>query len=283
MSATGARPDAGASARPQWLLVVGLTLMLQGTVEAEPLSDATGGRLAAVVAAGHRSDSERRRDRFRHPLETLLFFGIRSDMTVVELWPEAGWYSRILAPLLKDAGQLYLAVGDREAIAGNGAVRLQREFLQNANLYGKPKFTVLGRGRYEIAPPGSADLILSFRNVHNWMAGGYADEVFSATFRALKPGGVLGIVEHRAQPGRQDPVARSGYVTEAFVIELAAAAGFRLAAASEINANPRDRKDHPKGVWTLAPSYASGNVDRSKYEAIGESDRMTLRFVKPAR
>ena len=146
-----------------------------------------------------------------------------------------------------------------------------------------PKFTVLARDRYDVAPPGSADLVLTFRNVHNWMGGGYANEVFSAAFRALKPGGVLGIVEHRAKPGRQDPAARSGYVTEAFVIELAESAGFRWVAASEINANPRDTKDYPKGVWTLPPSYAAGEVDRQKYAAIGESDRMTLKFVKPAR
>ena len=188
----------------------------------------------------------------------------------------------VIAPFLKDTGRLYLAVGEPEAIAGNGGGKLQREFLQNADMYGKPKFMVLAKGRYDVAPLGSADLVLTFRNVHNWMEGGYAREVFSAAFRALKPGGVLGIVEHRAKPGQQDPKARSGYVAEAFVIELAASAGFRWVAASEINANPKDTKDYPKGVWTLPPSYAAWNTDRSKYAAIGESDRMTLKYIKPA-
>ena len=216
-------------------------------------------------------------------METLLFFGIRDDMTVVELWPESGWYSRILAPFLKNTGKLYLAVGDADAIAGSGAGKLQRELLQNADIYGMPKFTVLAKERYDVAPPGSADLVLTFRSVHNWMGGGYANQVFNAAFRALKPGGVLGVVEHRAKPGRQDPAARSGYVTEAFVIELAETAGFRWVATSEINANPKDTKDYPKGVWTLPPTYAAGEADRLKYAAIGESDRMTLRFIKPAR
>jgi predicted methyltransferase len=260
-----------------------LTSILQCGVDAEPLADATRARLAAVVAAEHRSDRDRLRDGFRHPVETLLFFGIRDGMTVVELWPEAGWYSQILAPFLKSTGQLYLAVGDRDATAVRGYGKLQREFLQNADVYGRPKFTILAKGRYDVAPPGSADLVLSFRNVHNWMGEGYANEVFSAAFRALKPGGVLGIVEHRAKPGQQDPKARSGYVAEAFVIELAESAGFRWVAASEINANPKDTKDYPKGVWALPPSYAAGEVDRLKYTAIGESDRMTLKFVKPAR
>ena len=271
------------SARTRWLVTVCLTSFLHCGADAEPLADATRARLAAVVAAEHRSDRDRLRDGFRHPVETLLFFGIRDDMTVVELWPEAGWYSRILAPFLKNTGELYLAVGDPEVMVGSGAGKLQREVLQNAVVYGKPNFTVLAKGRYDVAPPGSADLVLTFRNVHNWMDGGYASEVFSAAFRALKPGGVLGIVEHRAKPGRQDPAARSGYVTEAFVIELAESAGFRRVAASEINANPKDTKDYPKGVWALPPSYAAGNTDRSKYTAIGEADRMTLKFIKPAR
>jgi predicted methyltransferase len=149
-------------------------------------------------------------------------------------------------------------------------------------VYGVPAFTVFEKGEYEIAPPGSADLVLTFRNLHNWMSDGYADEVFTAMYRALRPGGALGVVEHRANPGRQDPLARSGYVTEAHVIALAAAAGFRLSAKSEINANPRDTKDYPRGVWTLPPNYALQDADREKYAAIGESDRMTLRFVKPA-
>ena len=270
------------SVRPKWLLVACLTLGAQFGAAAELPSSATRARLAAVVAAEHRPDRDRRRDEYRHPVETLLFFGIRDDMTIVELWPESGWYSRILAPFLKGTGTLYLATGDPDTTAGGGG-KLQREFLANGKVYGSPKFTGLARGRYDIAPPGTADLVLSFRNIHNWMGEGYVEEVFRAAFRALKPGGVLGIVEHRANPGRQDPRARSGYVTVAHVVLLAEAAGFRLHSASEINANSRDTKNYPKGVWTLPPSYAEGDVDRAKYTAIGESDRMTLKFIKPGR
>jgi predicted methyltransferase len=172
---------------------------------------------------------------------------------------------------------------ESDPAGSDGAGKLRRELSGNADFYGKPQSTILGRGKYDIAPPGAADMIVTFRNIHNWMAGGYSSEVFAAAFRALKPGGVLGIVEHRGKPGRQDPAARSGYIAEAFVIELAESAGFRWVTASEINANPRDTKDYPKGVWTLPPSYALGDVDRSKYAAIGESDRMTLKFIKPAR
>jgi len=268
------------------ILVASLASLGMLTTVASHASESSKADVAALeqaVAGTQRSAANRARDQYRHPVETLLFFGIRDDMTVVELTPGAGWYSRILAPFLKNTGKLYLAVGDADAIAGSGGGKLQREFLQNSDVYGTPKFTVLAKGRYDVAAPDSADLVLTFRNVHNWMGGGYANEVFSAAFRALKPGGVLGIVEHRAKPGPQDPAARSGYVAEAFVIELAETAGFRWVAASEINANPKDTKDYPKGVWTLPPSYAAGEVDRQKYAEIGESDRMTLRFIKPAR
>jgi len=270
------------SARTMSLLAACLIGGLLSGARAELPSAETRARLAAAVAGEHRPQVDRRRDAYRHPLETLLFFGIRDDMMVVELWPEAGWYSRILAPFLKNTGRLYLALDDPDSTTTRQAGKLRREILGNPDLYGKPQFTVLAKGRHEVVPAGAADMILSFRNVHNWMAGGYANEVFSAAFRALKPGGVLGIVEHRAKPGRQDPEARSGYVAEAFVIELALSAGFRLAAASEINANAKDTKDYPKGVWSLPPSYASGDFDRSKFAAIGESDRMTLKFIKPA-
>jgi len=261
----------------------GLIVTLHCGAHAEQPMTATQARLAAVVAGDHRSARDRDRDAFRHPVETLLFFGIREDMTVVELWPEAGWYSRILAPFLKDKGQLYLATDETSVAKDSAAGRLRQEILGNPKLYGRQRFTLLAKGTYGIAPPGSADMVVTFRNVHNWMAEGYAGEVFKAAYHVLKPGGILGIEEHRAEAGPQDPRARSGYVTEAFVVRLAESAGFRWVASSEINANPKDSRNYAKGVWTLPPSYAEGDAERSRYAEIGESDRMTLRFVKPVR
>ena len=238
-------------------------------------------RLQAVTQGSQRSDAEKSRDRYRHPVETLAFFGIGERMTVVEIYPGGGWYTRILAPLLKDRGTLYLAAR-RPGVPPRGATdALREELATRPEVFGRPVFTMFEKGEYEIAPPGSADMVLTFRNLHNWMSEGHVEEVFRAMYRALKPGGVLGVVEHRAPPGAQDPRARSGYVTEAHAIRLAEDAGFRLAAKSEINANPKDTKDYPRGVWTLPPNYALGDLDRAKYAAIGESDRMTLRFVKP--
>jgi predicted methyltransferase len=247
---------------------------------AQDSSPETVAKLKAIVASGHRPERDRARDRFRHPVETLAFFGVREDMTVVEVWPGGGWYTRILGPFLKDKGRLYLATREPGGTARSAANIQREEVAARPEVFGKPVFTVLEIGRYDIAPPGSADLVLTFRNLHNWLDAGDADEVFRAMHRALKPGGVLGFVEHRANPGVQDPRAKHGYVTEDHVIRLAEAAGFQLAARSEINANPKDTKDYPKGVWTLPPSYALQDVDREKYAAIGESDRMTLRFVK---
>lgn len=243
-------------------------------------SPETVAKLKAVVAGDHRPERDRARDRHRHPVETLAFFGIRDDMTVVEIWPGGGWYTRILAPFLKDRGKLYLAAYEPGVLLRNATNTQREEVAAKPEVFGKPVFTVLEKGKYDIAPPGSADLVLTFRNLHNWMDAGDADEVFGAIYRALRPGGVLGLVEHRASPGPQDPKARNGYVTEAHAVRLAEKAGFRLVAKSEVNGNPRDTKDHPKGVWTLPPSYALKDTDREKYAAIGESDRMTLKFVK---
>ena len=268
------------------LLPLAALAVLHATVQAQqptaPSSPDTLARLQAVAGGAQRSDADRARDRYRHPVATLAFFGIREDLTVVEIWPGGGWYTRILAPFLKDKGQLYLAAYKPGFIIRN-ATNAQREGVAaKPEVFGKPVFTVLEKGEYDLAPPGSADLVLTFRNLHNWMDDGSAEEVIRAMFRALKPGGALGFVEHRANPGPQDPRAKSGYVTEEYTIKLVESAGFRLVAKSEINANPKDTKDHPKGVWTLPPSYALKDVDREKYAAIGESDRMTLKFVKPA-
>jgi len=231
--------------------------------------------LKAAVAADHRSVGNVARDGWRHPYETLSFFGIKPTDTVVELAPGGGWYTEILAPYLREQGQLYAADG--------GSARFKAK-MDSMGVYGKVKITSFdpAKGIYDIAPPGSADVVLTFRNVHNWMNGGTAQAVFDAAFKALKPGGVLGVEEHRLPASRtQDPKAPTGYVQEATVIKFAEAAGFKLAGRSEVNANPKDTADHPEGVWTLPPTYALKDKDRAKYQAIGESDRMTLKFVKP--
>ncbi len=235
----------------------------------------TADPLKAAVAAEHRSADNVARDVWRHPYETLSFFGIKPTDTVVELAPGAGWYTEILAPYLRDAGQLYVADG--------GSARFKAK-MDASSVYGKVRITAFdaSKDQLDIAPAGSADAVLTFRNVHNWMAAGKAQEVFNAAFKALKPGGVLGVEEHRLPASRpQEAQAPSGYVLEATVIKFAEAAGFKLAARSEINANPKDTADHPRGVWTLPPTYALKDQDRAKYQAIGESDRMTLKFVKP--
>ncbi len=243
--------------------------------------------LADSIAATTRTEAFRARDVYRHPQETLAFFGVQPTMTVVEIWPGAGWYTEILAPYLRDRGQ-YIAAGFALTEKSPGYQgRLATTFVEKLRaapaLYGKAGLTALGPpSQWIIAPPGSADRVLTFRNVHNWLEGGFASEVFAAMFTALKPGGVLGVVEHRAAAGTSlEKMKDSGYVTEDEVKRLALAAGFRFQSASEVNANPRDTKDYAKGVWTLPPRLAEGETDKAKYLAIGESDRMTLRFVKP--
>jgi predicted methyltransferase len=231
--------------------------------------------LKAAVAADNRLVGNVARDAARHPYETLSFFGIKPTDTVVELAPGGGWYTEILAPYLRDAGQLYAA--------DSGSARFKAK-MDSSGVYGKVKLTAFdpGKGLFDIAPAGSADVVLTFRNVHNWMGAGKAQDVFNAAFKALKPGGVLGVEEHRLPASRpQEAQAPSGYVQEATVIKFAEAAGFKLAGRSEVNANPKDTADHPEGVWTLPPTYALKDKDRAKYQAIGESDRMTLKFVKP--
>lgn len=262
-----------------------LPLALPGVAPAVA-DDATEAALKAVVAGKHRSEANRARDPYRHPVETLSFFGIRDDMTVVEIFPGGGWYTEILAPFLHEKGTYYAAGLDPESsseFARRTARAFQDKLAANPELYGKVQVTVLAPpDKTAIAPPGSADLVLTFRNIHNWMAAGTADQVFAAMYKALKPGGILGVVEHRGNPKvPQDPKAESGYVNEDYAIKLAEKAGFRLVAGSEINANPKDTKDYPKGVWTLPPTFAMKDQDREKYRAIGESDRFTLKFVKP--
>lgn len=261
------------------------------TAAAPPVADA-GAILDEVIAGAQRSDEERARDAFRHPKETLLFFGAEPSMTVVEIWPGGGWYSNILAPFLARGGGVYYAAGldpQSSPRAEEAVSAFAQKFTGDPATYGTVRLTVLG-GEEPIAPDGSADLVLTFRNVHNWMMRGDAEDNFKAFYAALKPGGVLGVVEHRAADDIDaDKENTSGYVRVATVMALAEAAGFEFEASSEINANPLDTKDHPFGVWTLPPVRRSSAVrgvddpdfDRTKYDAIGESDRMTLKFRKP--
>ncbi|MGQ0503360.1 MAG: class I SAM-dependent methyltransferase [Panacagrimonas sp.] len=246
-----------------------------------------GQSLEDVIAGKHRPAENRARDVYRHPLETLRFFDIKPDQRVVEVWPGGGWYTEILAPYLRESGQ-YIAAGFVvDASTPKYRVEMMESLVASMaaspEIYGKPIVTALGApSAYEAAPAGTVDRVLTFRNVHNWLKAGYEAPMFKAFYDALKPGGVLGVVEHRARPGTPlEKMKASGYVTEAKVIELATAAGFTLDSRSEINANPKDSADHPEGVWTLPPILRLGDKDREKYLAIGESDRMTLRFVKP--
>ncbi|MDH3580666.1 MAG: methyltransferase [Hyphomicrobiales bacterium] len=247
--------------------------------------NAAAGRLKAVIAGDHRTPKYAMRDKYRHPLETLMFFDLRPTMSVVEIWPGGGWYTEILAPYLKGSGKYYAAHRNRDTTDARILKFIQRydaKLAARPDLYGEVIVTELSRTKGAIAPPGSADLVLTFRNIHNWMKFGFEAPIFEAMYGALKPGGILGVVEHRADPEEfPDPQALSGYVHEEQVIEMAEEAGFRLIAKSEINANPADTRDHPKGVWTLPPTLRLKDTDRKKYLAIGESDRMTLKFVKP--
>ncbi|MDX9740445.1 MAG: methyltransferase [Gammaproteobacteria bacterium] len=266
---------------------VALLLSLAVSVSAAAAPD-NEHKLRTIIEGEHRSEADRARDVHRHPVETLLWMGIRDDMTVVEVTPGAGWYTDILAPFLRDHGQYYAAGFDPDSSVGffrNAALRFRQKVEADPALYGDVKITVLAPPAHtRIAPPESADMVLTFRNVHNWMAAGTTEAIFDAVYQALKPGGILGIVEHRGDPERpQDPKARFGYVNEEYVIARAEAAGFEFVDRSDINANPRDTKDHPEGVWTLPPTLRLGDDDRERYLAIGESDRMTLKFVKPLR
>lgn len=261
-----------------------LLLFLSGTSQAAHHAEAM---LIKLQKAEHRDASNIERDPYRHPIETLSFFQVEPHMTVVEISPGGkGWYMEWLAPLLRDQGTYYAASYDQSA--NSDYVRRNLKMF-NAKLAAHPQVydrvivtEFASPHKLEIAPAGSADRVLTFRNVHNWVESGSADVAFSAFFKALKPGGILGVVEHRADPNLpQDPKAESGYVREDLVIQMAERAGFKLLAKSEINANPKDTRDHPKGVWSLPPSLRADDPNYARYQAIGESDRMTLSFIKP--
>lgn len=293
------------------LLLAGTCLVLAGCGrnDVEPEDEAPVdpnappvGSLAWAIAGSWRADG-RPRDVWRHPLETLEFFEIAPDQTVIEMWPGAGYWTEILAPYLaRGGGRLYCAnfqvqrpePGDDPA-SGNLATaqlvaRFRERFENNRRIYGEIAMTEFGPTSGPLAPGGSADLVLFMSQLHNWMAAGIAEKAFGDAFAALRPGGTLGIEQHRAAVGSiQDPAAADGYVQEAFVKQLAAEAGFAFVASSEVNANPEDTRDHPFGVWTLPPERRSAprgaapnpSFDHSPYDAIGESDRMTLKFRKP--
>ena len=241
--------------------------------------------LTAAVADAGRTAAFVARDKVRHPAEELAVFGINPKMTVVELWPGGGYWTEILGPYLKQRGTYYVALtapGDAEEDAGTQKWR-ERMAAQKDRL-GTIHETSLGKDHYDIAPAGSVDLVLTFRNLHNWMDDGYADAVWAAAFKALKPGGILGIEEHRGRNDKpQDPRAKDGYVRQDYTVAMARKAGFKLVGSSEINANPKDTKDWVDGVWTLPPTLSQKDKDRDRYIAVGEADNYVLKFQKPAR
>lgn len=257
-----------------------------GDPEAAPSLES---KIDSAMAGSHRDARNVARDRYRNPKETLMFFGLEPEMTVVEIWPGGGWYAEILAPVLRGSGKYYAAGYDVNA-SGQPAyrARVQRAFEQklaaNPEVYNEVLISALNLpDTRQIAPTGSADLVLTFRNTHSFLRADQAVEMFAVFYETLKPGGTLGVVQHRARPGTSlEDMKRTGYVTEDQVIRLAADAGFVLSGRSEVNANPLDTADHPEGVWTLPPSLRLGDTDRERYLAIGESDRMTLRFIKPS-
>lgn len=248
---------------------------------------APGASILEIMASAHRSDENRARDRYRNPEETLFFFGLEPDDTVIEINPGGGWYMEIIAPFVNEDGQYIAATPDPElegmpSYVIRQAAQIQARIEEQPDFYGNAEVQLYDPSAPVLGEPGSADFVLTFRNVHGWINGGQAEGMFLAFADVLKPGGVLGVVQHRAVDDA-DPSesAATGYVSEAAVIALAEAAGLTLDDRSNINANPKDTRDHPEGVWTLPPSLRLGEENRAAYEAIGESDRMTLRFVKP--
>ena len=272
---------------PGVLVAAVIACCLLGTAPANAEMDVSA-QLDRALAGDHRDPKNAERDQYRHPKETLMFFGIRPDMTVVEVWPGGGWYTEILAPFLHHQGTYYAAwfatSWEKTPAYMN---RVEKNFdlktAARSDIYGKLIKTYLLAPAYvDAAPKGSADMVLTFRNVHNWAKAGNAEAMFKVFYDVLKPGGILGVTDHRAAPSTPfEQQITSGYMTEAYVIETAKKAGFHLVGRSDVNSNAKDTKNHPEGVWTLPPTLRLGDKDREKYLAIGESDRMTLRFVKP--
>ena len=252
-----------------------------------PTTAAAGNaRLGQIIAGTHRSPSNIARDPYRRPADVLAFFGIKPDASVIEILPgSAGYWTEILGPYLKDRGR-YVAAGPAPIV---GKADLQPEIVKFAAKlaadparYGRVEVVEFVPAKFDFAAPASADYVLTFRNLHNWMQSGRVEQALEAFHAVLKPGGILGIEEHRGRPDvEQDLRAKSGYVRQDYAIAMIEKAGFRFAGSSEVNANPKDTKDYPAGVWTLPPSWRLGDQDRARYAAIGESDRFVLKFVKP--
>jgi predicted methyltransferase len=250
----------------------------------QPAATGTAAALDQALAGAHRSADNRARDGSRHPKQTLLFFGLEPHMTVIELAPGGGWYTEVLAPVLCQGGGKL--IGTIPSLEGEGAKYAQRfidRMAQDPKVFGCVEpITVEPPAQTSLGPDGSADMVLTFRSTHGWINRDQAGAVYASAFRVLKPGGIFGVVQHRAADGANvKESAKTGYVPEAHVIELATEAGFELVERSDINRNAKDTHDYPEGVWTLPPSLRLGDKDRDKYMAIGESDRMTLKFRKP--
>lgn len=268
------------------LAATAITVLVYACATPVSTRQETTATLDTILADSHRSEQNRARDEYRHPKETLLFFGLRPEMHVVEIWPDpSGWYTEVIAPLVREKGKYYAAILDAAPGNANQEKRVadyRQKLTTRPDLYDRVEVVTLKPNGEDMIPPGTADMVVTFRNMHNWMARDQAAQAFTSMFKALKPGGTLGVVEHRGDPSKpQDARAKSGYVNEQYAIDLIQAQGFRLVAKSEVNANPRDTKDYEQGVWTLPPVYRLGDRDKEKYAAIGESDRFTLRFVKP--
>ncbi|WP_341938322.1 class I SAM-dependent methyltransferase [Marinimicrobium sp. C2-29] len=246
------------------------------------------GSLADILAGDHRSEENRARDLYRNPEATLFFFGLSPTDTVIEINPGGGWYMEVIAPFVNEEGQYIAAhpdpsLDDMPSYVVDQAKQIEQRVEAQDALFGNAEVQFYDPSEPVLGEPGSADKVLTFRNVHNWVNGGQAEAMFKAFADVLKPGGVLGVVQHRADDGSSaEETAKTGYVSEEEVIALAEAAGLSLEERSNLNANPKDTRDHPEGVWTLPPSLALGEERKGEFEAIGESDRMTLKFVKPA-
>jgi predicted methyltransferase len=246
--------------------------------------------LLSVLNGTWRAPENKARDQYRHPLQTLQFFGVTPAQTLIEISPGGGWYTEILAPLLKDNGHYIGVINDPNTFANERSrvfydtqnTSLRARIASSTNAFGSPTLVEIDPAAPELGASDSADIVLTFRNVHNWVMAGQEAAMFEAFFEVLKPGGILGVVEHRADSNAEfGKIKDTGYLPEEYVIGLALKAGFVLEARSEINANPKDTKDYPAGVWTLPPTFSQKEKDRARYLAIGESDRMTLRFKKP--
>jgi predicted methyltransferase len=252
---------------------------------AAPVSTVTDAQFIQVLNGDWRAPQNRARDVYRHPQQTLQFFGLRANQTLIEITPGNGWYSELLAPLLKDHGNYIAAVVQPSAsdYARKAAESLKQKYAADPAHYSAAHVIEYDPQTPAFGKPASADVVLTFRNVHNWVLANDAPAMFKAFYEVLKPGGTLGVVDHRAKDGASvEAIKQSGYLPTAYIVELATQAGFTLAGESEINANPKDTKDYPQGVWTLPPTFRLGDQDRARYAAIGESDRLTLRFIKPA-